>query len=112
MSSESDSQTASERACTPPFPIVELEGVESYILQIDEIDPNGESFRYATMKVTKADRPESLHLSIRRDIELGNIGVLGIAMEKLADWLEAIGWWIAELEDAKADILRRHAQGG
>jgi hypothetical protein len=90
-------------ASNPPFPASDLEGVDSYISQIHEHDPKGESFRYATRKAKGANRPAP---SLNPDLKLVNIRVFAIAMEKLADYLEGIESWFCDLEDAKAEARR------
>lgn len=94
-----------DRADNPPFPVTDLDGVDSYICQIHAHDPDGQRFRYGTMKARGANQP-SLRPSLGPDLKLINVRMLASAMEKLADYLEGIEGWFAELEDAKAEMRR------
>jgi hypothetical protein len=92
----------------PPFPAADLEGVDSYIHQIHEHDPDGQRFRYATAKVKEAGRPSVTTPSLSPNLKLVNIRVLAVAMERLADYLENIECWSGDLEDAKAEWQQKY----
>jgi hypothetical protein len=96
----------------PPFPEEDLLGIDSYIRQLHEHDPKGESFRYATRKQKQRDRLGTAAgaPSLGPDLKLVNIRTFADAMEKLASYLEGIEFWFVELGDAKADVWR--AYGG
>lgn len=96
----------------PPFPEDDLLGIDSYIRQLHEHDPNGESFRYATRKPKRGDRSGAATGTpwLSPNLKLVNIRAFAAAMEKLADYLENIEFWFVELGDAKADVWR--AYGG
>lgn len=96
-----------ECASTPPFIVVELEWVDSYIHQIHESDPDGQRFRYATMKAKGANRSGSAAArSLSPDLELKNVKEITTAMGNLVDYLEGIEGWLVELEDAKIEVER------
>lgn len=92
----------------PPFPDDDLQGIESYIRQLHEHDPNGQCFRYATTKPKQSDLPRSAASvpSLSPDLKLVNIRAFAAAMEKLADYLEGIEAWFGDLQDAKAQSQR------
>lgn len=92
-----------DRANNPPFPVADLEGIDSYIRQIHAHDPDGQRFRYATTKAKGAP-------SLSPHLKLINVRIFAISMEKLADYLEGIEGWFAHLEGAKAEVER--AYGG
>ena len=94
----------------PPFPEDDLQGIDSYIRQLHEHDPKGESFRYATTKPKRgggrgitAGTP-----SLSPNLKLVNIRAFAAAMEKLGDYLEGIEGWFGDLQDAKATHRRMH----
>ncbi len=89
-----------ERAGSSAFPDNELEGVNSYIKQIHEHDPDGQRFRYATTKTKREGRPFLTH-SLSPTLKLINIRTFATAMERMADYLEGIESWFGDLEDAK-----------
>ena len=95
-------------ALRPPFPIEELEGVDSYIDQIHEHDPDGQNFRYARRKAKRSDPDDQMRPSLSAAFKLVDIGVFAGAMERLADYLEGIEESFGYLEDAKAEWLRQH----
>ncbi len=89
----------------PPFPDDDLAGIDSYIRQLHEHDPKGESFRYAT---TKVRRNGTRSPSLSPDLKLVNIRAFAAAMERLADYLEGIEGWFGDLVDAKAQYRRKY----
>ncbi|MEE3503418.1 hypothetical protein [Acidiphilium acidophilum] len=97
-----------ERAGDPPFPAADMEGVESYIKQIHEHDPDGQRFRYATTAASKGARPAASKPSLSPDLRLVNVRILAVAMEKLADYLDGIESWFGDLEDAKRQWQHQH----
>ncbi len=88
-----------------PFALEDIDGVEWYIAQLNEHDPDGQRFRYATTKqgkkITK-DVP-----SLKEDLVHINIRVFAEGMEKLANYLEGIEAWFSDLIDAKLEWQRR-----
>ena len=94
------------RANNSPFPEGELEGIDSYIRQIHEHDPNGQNFRYATVKAGGKGRPRTKKPSLRPGLKLVNVRVFAISMVKLLSYLEGIESWFGDLEDAYAAIKR------
>jgi hypothetical protein len=94
----------------PPFPDDDLRGIDSYIRQLHEHDPNGESFRYATRKLKPGDRRGTAVGTpwLSPDLKLVNIRAFAAAMEKLADYLEGIEGWFGDLVDAKATWRRKY----
>ena len=98
------------RADNPPFPEAELEGIHSYIRQIHEHDPDGQRFRYATIKPKGARRSGAKVPSLSPGLKLINVRVFSDAMEKLISYLEGIEGWFTDLEDAYAE-MKRNADG-
>ena len=76
------------------FPPDDLEGIDSYIRQLHEHDPDGQRFRYPT---TKKGTP-----SLRSGLTRINIRHLSNALETLADYLEGTDNWFGDLIEAKA----------
>ena len=74
-----------ERAANPPFPSEDLEGVDSYIRQLHEHDPDGLCFRYATTKPKKNPRTGRLSRdpSLTPKLKLVNIRVLAFYISRL-----------------------------
>ena len=71
-----------ELAGNAAFPLNDLEGIDSYIRQLHENDPDGQRFRYAkTTKHGPSLRPELTQINIRD---------FALALEKLSDYLDAI----------------------
>jgi hypothetical protein len=89
---------------TSLFLAAELEWVDSYIGQIHEHDPDGQRFRYATMKAKGANKSGATTPSLSRALELANVAT---AMENLADFLEGIDGWLDQVDEAKAEFKRR-----
>jgi hypothetical protein len=96
----------------PPFPDDDIQGIDSYIRQLHEHDPDGQRFRYATTKARRsAHRGTAAGVpSLNPNLKLVNIGAFATAMEKLAEYLEGIEGWFGDLQDAKA--THRRAYGG
>jgi hypothetical protein len=106
-----------ELAKNPPFPPDDLEGVDSYIKQIGEHDPDGQSFRYATSYRPRPrrshpwqkpdDRPSRSRRdreevpSLKPELKLVNIRQFTDAMEKLSTYLEGIESWFDDLHQAE-----------
>jgi hypothetical protein len=97
-----------ERAGKTSFPAADIEGVESYIKQIHQHDPDGQRFRYATTAARKGGRPVASKPSLSPDLRLVNVRILAVAMEKLADYLDGIETWFGDLEDAKSEWQHQH----
>jgi hypothetical protein len=90
------------------FPIEDIEGIESYINQLHEHDPDGQRFRYATIKQRqkKTKREEA---SLKEDLRHINIRVFATGMEKLAEYLECIEGWFGDLLDTKYEMQRNNS---
>jgi hypothetical protein len=84
-----------EMAGNPPFPAEDIEGIDSYIRQIHEHDPDGQRFRYATLKARGG--PAIPTPSLREELTILNVRNFAVAMDKLAEYLEDIEGWFAEL---------------
>ncbi len=82
------------------FPMDDLEGINSYIRQMHEHDPNGQHFRYPT---TRRSIP-----SLCSGLTSIDIRELSSALEKLADYLEGIDNWVGDLIEAKAGYQAKH----
>jgi hypothetical protein len=77
------------------LPPEDIHGIEDYILQISEVDPNSYSLRYAHSKKGEPSLPELLtHINLRHFGEL---------MDRLARYLWGIDTGISVLEDMKHD---------
>ncbi len=95
---------------SPAIPADDLEGIDSYILQLHEYDPDGQHFRYSTTKLKgrKAKRLPSLPPELRHI----NIRGFGIALEKLADYLDGLDMWFGDLIDAKVEFRAKYVRDG
>jgi hypothetical protein len=76
-------QGVCKEASWKPLPQEDIDGVNSYIRQLTEVDPEAQSFRYAVTKKGERSVPEVKHINIR---------VFAEAMERLAAFLEASKW--------------------
>ena len=72
----------------------DIEGVDSYIRQLNDVDPDSYGFRYATSKKGDPSVPGVSHL---------NILVFANHMEQLAYYLDAIDSAFMDLKDTKDD---------
>ncbi len=90
------------------YPIEDMEGIESYINQLHEHDPDGQRFRYATIKQGKKKSRDALkrEASLREDLPHINIRVFANCMEKLAEYLDHMEGWFSDLLDTKCDMER------
>lgn len=89
-----------EMADHSAFPPDDLEGIDSYIRQLHEHDPDGQRFRYPT---TRKGTP-----SLRSGLTRINIRHLSNALEKLANYLEGTDNWFGDLIEAKAEYQAKH----
>lgn len=79
------------------LPPADLEGIDSYIRQLHAHDPDGQRFRYArTRKQASSLNPALRNINIRD---------FAIALEKLADYLDALETWFDQLADHKNEML-------
>jgi hypothetical protein len=97
-----------EAANNPPFSEGDLEGIASYIRQLHEHDPYGESFRYWTRKPNPT-APFPLVSSLHPDLKIINIRNFASAMERLADYLDGMESWFSDLLDLEATEARERA---
>ncbi len=91
-----------------PIPAEDIEGVRSYLRQLNEHDPDGQRFRYATIKVRpprNSNHPMKHERSIKEELRLVNIRVFASHMEQLADYLDGLEGWVAHLLQAKVDMV-------
>lgn len=100
-----------QRVGNTPFPTEDLEGIDSYIQQIHEHDPDGQRFRYATVKLQETKKAKKARKSmpatapsLRAELKLINIRVFAEAMERLADYLESIESWFSDLLQTKYEM--------
>lgn len=77
------------------LPQEDMEGLDSYFLQINAHDHDGQSFRYA--------RTRELKRTLGPELRLINIRSFAINMEKLADYLEGIERWLAQMIDGREE---------
>jgi hypothetical protein len=102
-------QPVCETANHRPFPADDIDGIESYIAQLDHHDPDGQRFRYATTRPAKrgsATGGGGPNLSLDPDLKVVNIRQFAEAIEKLADYLEGISSWFDDLWQWKAEMER------
>ena len=88
----------------PALPPGDLEGIDPYINQLHQHDPDGQRFRYSTTKV-KGQKARWLP-SLPADLTI-DISNFGVGMEKLSDYLDGLEWEICNVVDAKIEY---HAQ--
>lgn len=70
----------------PQLPKADIDGIDSYMRQLNNLDPSGESFRYAHRNdASPSLRPDLLHINLR---------MFAIHMEKLADYLDGLENWL------------------
>lgn len=89
------------------IPPEDVEGVRSYFGQLKEHDPDGQRFRYATIKVRppkKSNLPLRHERSIKEELRLVNVRVFAGHMEQLADYLDGLESWAANLLQMKFDM--------
>jgi hypothetical protein len=91
---------------SPALPVDDLEGIDSYILQLHKHDPDGQRFRYSTTK----PKGRKAQLPSLPDLKHINIREFAIAMERLADYLDGLDMWIGDLVDAKIQCQIRAEQ--
>jgi hypothetical protein len=84
-------------ANNPTLPEEDLEGIDSYVRQLDEHDPDGQSFRYATRRDGAS--------SLKSELKLINVRVFAQALELLADYLDGIDGWFSDLLYLKREAL-------
>jgi len=96
-----------------PIPAEDVEGVRSYLKQLNEHDPDGQRFRYATVRVRppkNSNLPVKHERSIKEALRLVNIRVFASHMEQLADYLEGLEVWAAHLLQARQDMLSNYCE--
>jgi hypothetical protein len=77
------------------LPIEDINGIDDYIRQISEIDPDSQRLRYSHLKKGEPSLPEQLtHINLRHFGEL---------MDRLARYLWGIDLGMSALEDMKHD---------
>jgi hypothetical protein len=95
---------------SPALPPEDLEGIDSYILQLHKHDPDGQRFRYAMTKMN--GRTAERFPSLRPELRHINIRDFGTALEKLADYFEWLDMWFGDLVDAKIQFQIRFTKDG
>ena len=75
---------------------VQVEGIESYIRQLSELDADSFSFRYSHSKKGKTSLPRNL-----KNVNLRNFGVL---MGRLADYLYGMDEAVSLLGESKTEM--------
>lgn len=86
----------------PPIPEADIDGVRNYIEQFHDHDPDGQRFRYATIKVKKPNAPKGTKedkRSLKKELSLINIRAFATNIEKLADYLDGLSYWLADMVD-------------
>ena len=74
----------------------DVEGIDDYIHQLSELDPDSYSFRYARSK--KGDR------SLPPDVKRINLRHFAETIERLADYLDGLDAATVDLEEVKAEM--------
>lgn len=100
---------ACELGGSPALPHDDLEGIDSYIFQLHKHDPDGQRFRYAVTK-SKGLKGKRVH-SLPDDLRHINIRNFATALEKLADYLDALDMWFGDLIDAKLEYQAQALHG-
>lgn len=88
-----------ELAGDSALPIDDLEGIDSYIEQLHQHDPDGQRFRYSTNKV-KGQKTRRLP-SLPEDLKHINVRNFAECLERLSDYLEGLDNWIGDLVETK-----------
>ncbi|MDW9570205.1 hypothetical protein GOA98_24540 [Sinorhizobium meliloti] len=89
------------------IPAEDIEGVRSYLHQVAEHDPDGQRFRYATVRQRppkNSNQPVRHVRSIKEELRLVNIRVFASHMEQLADYLDGLDSWISHHLDAQTNM--------
>ena len=86
----------SEEAGWEVLPVADVEGIDSYIRQLTELDPDSFAFRYTR---SKSGTP-----SLPPDLKLINLRHFAEIMERLADYLDAFDSATLHLEETKAEM--------
>jgi hypothetical protein len=74
----------------------DVEGIDNYIHQLTELDPDSFSFRYTRSKKGTPSLPAELkHINLRHFAEM---------MERLADFLDGLNTGLSVLKDGKAEM--------
>ena len=73
----------------------DIEGVNSYIRQLTEVDPESQSFRYAVSKKGVPSVPHLKHINIR---------VFAVGMESLSAFLEGFKAGLDHLDEVKNEM--------
>ena len=93
-----------------PLPPDDLEGINSYIDQLHQHDPDGQRFRYST---TRANGQKARRLpSLPDNLTHINVRNFAAGMEKLADYFEGLDNWIGDLVDAKLEYRAQCMRDG
>jgi hypothetical protein len=90
-----------------PFPADDIDGIASYIEQIDAHDPDGQRFRYPKIRKKKPGAPKVTYVSdpsLTPELKLVNIRQFADCMEKLADYLEDIDGIFGHLREERAQM--------
>nr|WP_321456103.1 hypothetical protein [uncultured Cohaesibacter sp.] len=86
---------ACQKAGESPLPASDLDGIDAYMRQLNEHDPNGESFRYSRSRDdTRTLGSDVVHINIRS---------FAFAMEKLSDYFDGLENWLAMLVDGRSE---------
>jgi len=91
--------------------LADIEGIDSYVRQLHEHDPDGQRFRYATVKIQRSgarNDPAARGPSLSPELKLVNIRAFAGAMEKLADYLERVDGWFGDIRMWQDDMRREY----
>jgi hypothetical protein len=88
-----------------PLPPDDLEGIDAYIDQLHQHDPDGQRFRYSTTRA-KGQKGATLP-ALPDDLTHINIRNFADCMEKLSDYLEGLDNWIDSVVHAKIEYESR-----
>jgi len=82
--------------CGLKLPGEDIKGVDSYIRQLSEVDPDAQSFRYARTKGGETSLPETLtHI---------NIAVFADHMDSLCNYLDGLDSYLDEVRDIRNEM--------
>lgn len=91
------------------IPQADVDGIRSYIEQFHNHDPDGQRFRYATIKVKKPNAPKGTKehkRSLKKELSLINIRTFAVNTEKLADYLDGLSYWLADMVERDLSTVK------
>ena len=90
-----------ERIGHNAYPEEDLEGIDAYIQQLCDLDPDGQRFRYATVNIRDKAKDKKNARRTAQSLQPGlkyiNVRLFDEKMEVLADYLDTTDGWFADL---------------